>query len=91
MTIDGITIIDNVGLDHGEIAAQLAIERHTFAQNGKALASVEFSADDEGYLVIKSVEKSPIRRLRRITGYLSNMENFNDAKQAELAARYKHM
>jgi ribonucleoside-triphosphate reductase len=33
---------------------------------------------------------SDIRRIRRITGYLSTIDRFNDAKQAELADRVKH-
>lgn len=55
----------------------------------KELARVLLTLDEEN-IVIKAVEKSPVRRVRRITGYLSNMENFNDAKQDELQARYKH-
>lgn len=31
-----------------------------------------------------------IRRIRRITGYLSTIDRFNDAKQAELSDRVKH-
>lgn len=30
-------------------------------------------------------------RIRRITGYLSELPNFNDAKQAEERDRVKHM
>lgn len=33
---------------------------------------------------------SNIRRIRRITGYLSTVDRFNDAKQAELSHRAKH-
>lgn len=33
---------------------------------------------------------SDIRRIRRITGYLSTVDRFNDAKQAELKKRTKH-
>lgn len=32
-----------------------------------------------------------IRRVRRITGYLSTVDRFNDAKRAELAARKPHL
>ncbi len=32
-----------------------------------------------------------IRRVRRITGYLSTIDRFNDAKRAELAARKPHL
>ena len=31
-----------------------------------------------------------IRRIRRITGYLSTVDRFNDAKKAELADRHAH-
>jgi ribonucleoside-triphosphate reductase len=31
-----------------------------------------------------------IRRIRRITGYLSTEDRFNDAKKAELHNRVKH-
>ncbi|MGE5571952.1 MAG: anaerobic ribonucleoside-triphosphate reductase [Bacillota bacterium] len=34
---------------------------------------------------------SDIRRVRRITGYLSTIDRFNDAKRAELAARRPHL
>ncbi len=34
---------------------------------------------------------SSIRRIRRITGYLSTVDRFNDAKQAELKARTPHL
>lgn len=37
-----------------------------------------------------SCGSSHIRRIRRITGYLSTIDRFNDAKQAELAMRVKH-
>ena len=37
-----------------------------------------------------SCESEDIRRIRRITGYLSTIDRFNDAKQAELADRVKH-
>ncbi|MCW2278588.1 anaerobic ribonucleoside-triphosphate reductase [Heliophilum fasciatum] len=32
----------------------------------------------------------PIERIRRITGYLSKVNNFNDAKKAELEHRVSH-
>jgi ribonucleoside-triphosphate reductase len=34
---------------------------------------------------------SDIRRIRRITGYLSTVDRFNDAKKAELADRHPHI
>jgi ribonucleoside-triphosphate reductase (formate) len=35
-------------------------------------------------------DSTDIRRIRRITGYLSTIDRFNDAKQAELKMRVKH-
>ncbi|HYH04501.1 MAG TPA: anaerobic ribonucleoside-triphosphate reductase [Bacillota bacterium] len=37
-----------------------------------------------------SCGSTEIRRIRRITGYLSTVDRFNDAKRAELKARSKH-
>lgn len=37
-----------------------------------------------------SCGSTQIRRIRRITGYLSTVDRFNDAKQAELRDRVKH-
>jgi ribonucleoside-triphosphate reductase len=37
-----------------------------------------------------SCGSSAIRRIRRITGYLSTEDRFNDAKKAELHDRTKH-
>jgi hypothetical protein len=42
-------------------------------------------------VIIQSFEKSPIKRIRRITGYLSDVSNFNNAKRAELADRTIHV
>jgi ribonucleoside-triphosphate reductase len=38
-----------------------------------------------------SCGETDIRRVRRITGYLSTMERFNDAKQQELEDRVSHL
>jgi hypothetical protein len=57
--------------------------------NHKALGSMEIVIDEEG-IALHSQEAEKIVRLRRITGYLSQIKNFNDAKQSELADRKKH-
>ena len=41
-------------------------------------------------IVVSTNEKSPIKRVRRISGYLAPVDSFNDAKKAELAARVAH-
>lgn len=65
------------------------IEYWKQTQPGKVLGKVIIDIDGDE-VVITAVEKSPIRRLRRITGYLSTVDRFNDAKAAELRARVKH-
>lgn len=64
---------------------EIVLWRH----KGKELDRVEIEADGS-YVIVRGKEKSPIRRIRRITGYLSEVHNFNDAKQAELSARTVH-
>jgi len=46
---------------------------------------------DGDEVVIEAHERSPIRRIRRITGYLSEVSNFNDGKRAELGDRQASM
>lgn len=71
-------------------ATEYAEEEMTiWAGQGKTLDQViiELEGDE---VVIRALERSPIRRVRRITGYLSDAVNFNDAKRAELKARVTH-
>ena len=56
---------------------------------GKVLGNISLELDGDE-VVIKSLEKSPITRIRRITGYLAKVDSFNDAKKAELRARVVH-
>lgn len=56
---------------------------------GKEIASIHLSLDGDE-VIVETFEKSPIKRVRRITGYLSNIENFNTAKRAECNDRYVH-
>jgi hypothetical protein len=65
-------------------------EIELWGKQEKKLAKVIIEID-ENEVIIRGLEKSPIRRVRRITGYLSDASNFNDAKRAELKARAAHM
>ena len=65
---------------------QFENQQHEF----KNLLSIDiFLKDDEVELVAH--KKSNITRIRRITGYCSNVNNFNSAKRSELADRKTHM
>ena len=67
-------------------------ERHYWQSKGKVVGEVRISKDkeNESKVVIASLPKQNIKRVRRITGYLSAPEYFNDAKRAELNDRVKH-
>jgi anaerobic ribonucleoside-triphosphate reductase len=56
----------------------------------KPIDRAEIVVDGE-YVEVRCKERSPIIRIRRITGYLSEITSFNDAKQAEEHDRYKHV
>lgn len=90
IVIDGITVTHDERLAMEEVMQYLADEQEAWKLKGKELARIELILDGD-MVIIKAAEKSPVRRVRRITGYLSNMENFNDAKQDELSQRYQHI
>jgi len=46
--------------------------------------------EDGGELCYQPFFERKIKRIRRITGYLSETKNFNDAKKAELKDRINH-
>lgn len=90
MIIKGINVVAAPELSDREIHKVVNDEIKIWTSKNKTLAKVELSLDGENILVT-AIEKSPIRRVRRITGYLSNMENFNDAKLSELNNRVQHV
>ena len=46
--------------------------------------------DDDRWLSWQPIFARKIKRIRRITGYFSTVERFNDAKKAELRDRVRH-
>ena len=70
----------------------VAEEVHYWQSQGKEVGEVRISKDkdNDAKVVIASLPKQKIKRVRRITGYLSAVENFNDAKRAELNDRVNH-
>lgn len=70
----------------------IAEEVHYWQSQDKEVGEVRISKDkdNDAKVVIASLPKQKIKRVRRITGYLSAVENFNDAKRAELNDRAVH-
>lgn len=90
MVITGITVVADPLIAGQEAEEIIAEERLLWRAKQKPIARVELRLDGDEITVI-ATERSPIRRVRRITGYLSNVENFNDAKRDEVNARFKHV
>ncbi|HWR38737.1 MAG TPA: anaerobic ribonucleoside-triphosphate reductase [Patescibacteria group bacterium] len=90
MIIDGICVEAQDGITEQEMQAIAMEERQIWARQGKEVAEIKLTLEGDE-IVIQSVEKSPINRVRRITGYLAPVHNFNASKKAELADRFNHM
>ncbi|SHF18682.1 anaerobic ribonucleoside-triphosphate reductase [Desulforamulus putei] len=65
-------------------------EELRYAARGKELGEIEIVEISPEELEVRSRAKTTIKRVRRITGYLSTVDRFNDAKQAELVDRVVH-
>lgn len=90
MLVNGVRVSADPALSNNEVAALVQDEIKLWQQRSKTLGAVELSLDGE-CVIIRGIEKSPIRRVRRITGYLSSIEQFNDAKRAECDDRKTHV
>lgn len=88
--IEGINVVYDEVISLDELREYVEDEKAIWHDKGKALASIEVKIYGQD-VEITSRERSPITWLRRITGYLSTLDRFNDAKQAELKARQVHM
>ena len=89
-TVNGIPVEHDASIET-EVITEIAIEEiAAWKAKGSVLTKIHISVDKEnGDLIVKAFPL--IRRVRRITGYLSDKDNFNTAKQDELDERYKHM
>ena len=90
MVIHGVKVSADPALDREEIASVVQEEIRLWQQGSKQLGAVDLTLEGDS-IVVRASERSPIRRVRRITGYLSTVDQFNDAKKAECAARKVHM
>ncbi|WP_094607847.1 hypothetical protein SPSIL_056100 [Sporomusa silvacetica DSM 10669] len=90
MIIDGVKVVAESEITEEEIKEIVAAEQQLWNRKGKELAAVQLSIHGDE-IEVKAVERSPIKRVRRITGYLSTEDRFNSSKQAELADRCAHI
>lgn len=71
----------------GDISQQEARAYAERAPKGCSLVKVE---TDGEWVNLTYCDKVPFERIRRITGYLSSLNRWNEAKTAELHDRVKH-
>ncbi len=89
MVVAGVKVIADPVLTQEEIIQFVTEEKRLWESRNKMLGTLELGLDGEE-IILTATEKSPIRRIRRITGYLSSIDNFNDAKVAECTERTRH-
>lgn len=89
--IDNIMVTADDIINREEAEEYVRNEQERFNHQNKVLGHVELRLCENDEVEIKSTPRSPISRVRRITGYLSTIERFNDAKQAELQDRVSHL
>lgn len=77
-------------ISQSEIDGIIREEKERYVLKGKELAEISIIEISSEELEIRSRAKSNIKRVRRITGYLSTLDRFNDSKQAELSDRVIH-
>jgi len=82
-----VTAPDNLPQD--DLTNDVLEEIELWLHNRKRIDKISFEMDGD-MLILRAIELSRIKRIRRITGYLSEVGNFNDAKQAELTEREIH-
>ena len=93
---DCIQVINNTTLSQEMlneiIEEEIMLFMKTNNKNTIKTILIELNETEDGSdeLEAKISIKPIIKRLRRITGYLSEMENFNDGKAAELKDRVPH-
>ena len=84
MIIDNVKINCNEEISEQETAAYINMMKSP----EKRLVELDIKIKDDDVMLIPHYDT--IVRVRRITGYLSNVNNFNSAKKHEQSDRVKH-
>lgn len=87
MIIDNVQINCNYEISEEEARAYFNYEK----QLRPNMTMLALDIDIDGDEVTLIPHYNTIVRVRRITGYLSNVKNFNSAKQKEQSDRVKHL
>jgi hypothetical protein len=86
MIIDNVKINCNIEISEAEARSYFNSEKQLRPNMTMLALDIEIAGDD----VVLTPHYNTIVRVRRITGYLSNVKNFNSAKKSEQSDRVKH-
>ena len=86
MILDNVQINCNIEISEQEARTYCKLEKQ--ARPNMTLIALDIKVD--GDEVILTPHYNTIVRVRRITGYLSNVKNFNAAKKSEQSDRVEH-
>ena len=84
-----IKVEGNIG--DKEIEELLKDEQTKALAQGRLVTEMTITVISDEELEVKVVTSPPIKRVRRITGYLAEVDRFNSAKQQELKDRTTHI
>lgn len=87
MIIDNVKINCNIEISEAEARSYFNLEKEAKPNLTMLALDIEIDGDE----VTLTPHYNTIVRVRRITGYLSNVKNFNAAKQKEQSDRVKHL
>lgn len=90
MIYQDIVVTISEGMSNKEAVYYIDQEYESLQHELQNIASIEIYLDGDE-VVLQAKKKSNITRIRRITGYMSKVNNFNDSKRAELNDRVSHM
>ena len=88
LTYNDIEIFYSEELEENEVINYVKGELKAHPQ--MRLQRVDITLDKNGYSVFIKPYYNTVTRIRRITGYLSTIPKFNDAKRAEERDRVSH-
>lgn len=89
-----IVTVKNGTLQREEIDEYIKYAREKYSKDpkykGRSIVKIEIELDGEFANLSYEFDSMPFDRIRRITGYLTPVERFNNAKLKELGDRVKH-
>ena len=90
--MEDIKIITNLGdITEEEKSSYMKIVQEKNGGTLEGVTKIIINSTENSDSVNLSYEtRQPFERIRRVTGYLSKVENWNDGKRAELQDRVKH-